>query len=447
MPVRDLDGWLPATDRAIAVRSNRGANGIDGVVSTALGSAAVAGGPVALVVGDLSFLHDLNALVAAKLHDLSATIVLVNNDGGGIFSFLPQGTASSRAPACPTGTRSCSGRRTGSTSRRSSRRWAASTSLSGRPISRAQVERSIGCPGVQVLELRTDRARNVALHREVAALVAEAILAVSGIVVDGLRWEVRTRGDRAAAAPGPRVHRPRDLVGRPRGRFRAIVPDDRRRPPGHGRTRSPADPRRAASSARRTTWPTILRRLGAAPAPSSATRSARGSRCGSRSPIRTSSTGSSSRARPPGSPTVARGRAPGRGRRAAERIERDGIPAFVAGWEAHRSSPARSRCRRRRAPGSVASASPTARTASPSASAPPARARWSRSRPPGRGPAPTLVIAGALDPVARPRRLRSPPASRAPGSPSSPTGPHAARETASRLPSPRPRLPAGGPAA
>ena len=73
MPVRDMDGWLPSTGRAITVRSNRGANGIDGVVSTALGSAAVAGGPVALVVGDVSFLHDLNALVAAKLHGLSAT--------------------------------------------------------------------------------------------------------------------------------------------------------------------------------------------------------------------------------------------------------------------------------------------------------------------------------------------------------------------------------------
>ena len=93
MPVRDMDGWLPSTERAITVRSNRGANGIDGVVSTALGSAAVAAGPVALVVGDVSFLHDLNALVAAKLHGLSATIVLVNNDGGGIFSFLPQASA------------------------------------------------------------------------------------------------------------------------------------------------------------------------------------------------------------------------------------------------------------------------------------------------------------------------------------------------------------------
>ena len=75
--------------------------------------------PVVLVVGDLSFLHDLNALVAAKLHDLSATIVLVNNDGGGIFSFLPQASPPSPGPASRTGTRSCSGRRTGSTSRRS----------------------------------------------------------------------------------------------------------------------------------------------------------------------------------------------------------------------------------------------------------------------------------------------------------------------------------------
>ena len=98
MPVRDMDAWLPSTDRAITVRSNRGANGIDGVVSTALGSAAVAGGPVALVLGDIAFLHDLNALVAARLHGLSATIVLVNNDGGGIFSFLPQAQPAAAVP-------------------------------------------------------------------------------------------------------------------------------------------------------------------------------------------------------------------------------------------------------------------------------------------------------------------------------------------------------------
>jgi 2-succinyl-5-enolpyruvyl-6-hydroxy-3-cyclohexene-1-carboxylate synthase len=175
MPVRDMDGWLPCTDRALVVRSNRGANGIDGVVSAALGSAAVAGGPVALVVGDLSFLHDLNALVAAKLHELSATIVLVNNDGGGIFSFLPQGTASIQGSGLPDRYEELFGTPHGIDL------GPIVTALGGEHLVvgpgdlRAQVERSIGCPGVQVLELRTDRVRNVALHREVAALVAEAI--------------------------------------------------------------------------------------------------------------------------------------------------------------------------------------------------------------------------------------------------------------------------------
>ena len=118
MPVRDLDGWLPSTDRAITVRSNRGANGIDGVVSTALGSAAVGGRTRSRSSSaTCRSCTTSTRCVAARLHGLSATIVLVNNDGGGIFSFLPQAQAgASRAPACPSTTRSCSGRRTGSTS-------------------------------------------------------------------------------------------------------------------------------------------------------------------------------------------------------------------------------------------------------------------------------------------------------------------------------------------
>ena len=157
------------------MRSNRGANGIDGVVSTMLGSAAVAAGPVALVVGDLSFLHDLNALVAAKLHDLSATIVLVNNDGGGIFSFLPQASAAIPGAGLPDRYEELFGTPHGIDLA------PIVTALGGEHVQvgpedlRAQVERSIGCPGVQVLELRTDRTRNVALHREVAAVVAAAI--------------------------------------------------------------------------------------------------------------------------------------------------------------------------------------------------------------------------------------------------------------------------------
>jgi 2-succinyl-5-enolpyruvyl-6-hydroxy-3-cyclohexene-1-carboxylate synthase len=175
MPVRDMDGWLPSTERAITVRSNRGANGIDGVVSTALGSAAVATGPVALVVGDLSFLHDLNALVAAKLHDLSATIVLVNNDGGGIFSFLPQGTASIPGAGLPERYEELFGTPHGIDVGPIVTALGGEHEIVGDDGLTAPLERAVARPGVQVLELRTDRARNVALHREVAAAVAAAI--------------------------------------------------------------------------------------------------------------------------------------------------------------------------------------------------------------------------------------------------------------------------------
>jgi 2-succinyl-5-enolpyruvyl-6-hydroxy-3-cyclohexene-1-carboxylate synthase len=176
MPVRDLDGWLPATDRAITVRSNRGANGIDGVVSTALGSSAVASGEVALVVGDISFLHDLNALVAARLHDLSATIVLVNNDGGGIFSFLPQAQPAAVAGmGLPDHYEELFGTPHGIDV------GPIVTALGGehRRVDVAtlgpEIAASVGRAGVRVLELRTNRARNVELHRDVAALVAAAL--------------------------------------------------------------------------------------------------------------------------------------------------------------------------------------------------------------------------------------------------------------------------------
>lgn len=90
MPVRDMDAFLYARDAALVCHANRGANGIDGVVSSALGAAAARLGPTVLVIGDLSFYHDLNGLLAAKLHGLDLTVILVHNDGGGIFSFLPQ---------------------------------------------------------------------------------------------------------------------------------------------------------------------------------------------------------------------------------------------------------------------------------------------------------------------------------------------------------------------
>jgi len=89
MAVRDLDLSVPGGGTSLRVLGNRGVNGIDGVVSSALGASAADAAPLAVVVGDLSFHHDLNALSALREGRAAATIVVVNNDGGGIFSFLP----------------------------------------------------------------------------------------------------------------------------------------------------------------------------------------------------------------------------------------------------------------------------------------------------------------------------------------------------------------------
>ncbi len=89
MPVRDLEWFGGAGARAHA---NRGANGIDGVVSTALGR-ALRGTPSAVLLGDLAFVHDSNALVALSARHADLRIIVVDNDGGGIFSFLPQAGA------------------------------------------------------------------------------------------------------------------------------------------------------------------------------------------------------------------------------------------------------------------------------------------------------------------------------------------------------------------
>lgn len=89
MPVRDLDTFFKPTEKDITILGNRGTNGIDGMVSSAVGAAAT-GERVTLVLGDVSFYHDLNGLLATKHYHIDITIVVINNDGGGIFSFLPQ---------------------------------------------------------------------------------------------------------------------------------------------------------------------------------------------------------------------------------------------------------------------------------------------------------------------------------------------------------------------
>jgi 2-succinyl-5-enolpyruvyl-6-hydroxy-3-cyclohexene-1-carboxylate synthase len=89
MPVRDLDNFASKTTKDIYLFSNRGASGIDGIVSTALGISASSSRPVVLITGDLAFYHDLNGLLAAKKYNIPLTIILINNNGGGIFEMLP----------------------------------------------------------------------------------------------------------------------------------------------------------------------------------------------------------------------------------------------------------------------------------------------------------------------------------------------------------------------
>ena len=99
MPVRDLETFWPVRPDPPRVLCNRGASGIDGTVSSAFGVSAQAAGPVLLLIGDVAFAHDLGGLLAARRLDLKLTIVLLDNDGGGIFDFLPvAGAPGARIP-------------------------------------------------------------------------------------------------------------------------------------------------------------------------------------------------------------------------------------------------------------------------------------------------------------------------------------------------------------
>jgi 2-succinyl-5-enolpyruvyl-6-hydroxy-3-cyclohexene-1-carboxylate synthase len=175
MPVRDCDTFFWGA-AGVGIMGNRGANGIDGVISTALGvSAAQPERPVVLVIGDLSFYHDMNGLLAAKLHGLNLTIVLVNNDGGGIFSFLPQADHPDHFEqlfGTPTGLD-----------------FAPAVTMYGGRFTRAQdwaqfrqaVAQGISGGGLHVVEVRTDRTRNVAQHRSLWQRV-HATLVERGVI-------------------------------------------------------------------------------------------------------------------------------------------------------------------------------------------------------------------------------------------------------------------------
>ncbi|WP_261130646.1 2-succinyl-5-enolpyruvyl-6-hydroxy-3-cyclohexene-1-carboxylic-acid synthase [Bacillus sp. Marseille-Q3570] len=168
MPIRDLDSFFGKTDKEIEPLANRGANGIDGVISTAYGVAAT-GRRTVLVIGDLSFYHDMNGLLASKLHRLNMTIILVNNSGGGIFSFLPQAEHTDHFEdlfGTPTGISFREATRTYGGNYQLVESWGAFDEA---------CSMSFESGGLDVIELQTDRAQNVQLHREYWKNVSEAI--------------------------------------------------------------------------------------------------------------------------------------------------------------------------------------------------------------------------------------------------------------------------------
>jgi 2-succinyl-5-enolpyruvyl-6-hydroxy-3-cyclohexene-1-carboxylate synthase len=101
MPVRDIETFWPVRADPPRVLCNRGANGIDGTVSSAFGAAAGGSGPVVLLIGDVALAHDIGGLIAARRLRLALTIVLLDNGGGAIFDFLPAASAP-MARAAPT---------------------------------------------------------------------------------------------------------------------------------------------------------------------------------------------------------------------------------------------------------------------------------------------------------------------------------------------------------
>ncbi|GBD23857.1 2-succinyl-5-enolpyruvyl-6-hydroxy-3-cyclohexene-1-carboxylate synthase [bacterium HR29] len=169
MPIRDVDTFAWETPPGSRLFANRGASGIDGVVSTACGIAAAHGGPTVCLIGDLSFFHDSNGLLAVRRFGLAPVFVVIDNDGGGIFSFLPQaehGEAFEEVFGTPHGL--------------DLRLLARLHGLEIIPAERpGDVRRAVsgaiarGVPAM--VHVRTDRRANVALHRDVAAAVARAV--------------------------------------------------------------------------------------------------------------------------------------------------------------------------------------------------------------------------------------------------------------------------------
>lgn len=166
MPVRDVEWFGTPTPRANVV-SNRGANGIDGTVATAIGVAAATGRTTTLLIGDVALLHDATALTALGTRGHDVRIVVNDNDGGAIFSFLPQATALTPDRfellfGTPHGTDLVA--------------LAAAHGLPARTVRTAgELRAALAQPGPSLVRVAGDRAANVAEHRRLNDAVVAAM--------------------------------------------------------------------------------------------------------------------------------------------------------------------------------------------------------------------------------------------------------------------------------
>jgi 2-succinyl-5-enolpyruvyl-6-hydroxy-3-cyclohexene-1-carboxylate synthase len=168
MPVRDVESFAVARE-GVTFHANRGANGIDGFVSTAFGIASAVEAPTVALLGDLCFLHDSNGLLGAADRAVDATLVVVDNDGGGIFSFLPPADSPEHFETL-FGTPQAVD--VGALARV---HGLAVDEVDAAAAVGPAIQASLATGGVRIVRVRTDRARNVTRHREVWAAVADSL--------------------------------------------------------------------------------------------------------------------------------------------------------------------------------------------------------------------------------------------------------------------------------
>jgi 2-succinyl-5-enolpyruvyl-6-hydroxy-3-cyclohexene-1-carboxylate synthase len=165
MPVRDVEAFFPSSPRRLRFLASRGANGIDGVVSSATGAAIGTGRPTFVIAGDVALLHDVGGLLTARRAGVELTIVCVNNDGGGIFDFLPVAGAAAGANyerhiATPHGVDLGDLARLAGLDHRT-------------PSTAPDLRDAVSSPAL--VEVRTDRTANVELHHALVRRVADAL--------------------------------------------------------------------------------------------------------------------------------------------------------------------------------------------------------------------------------------------------------------------------------